>query len=246
VNNRKWYIGCSGFYYKEWKDVFYPKGLPQKEWFEYYTKHFNTLEINSSFYRFPKLANLKNWHSRSPDNFIFSLKVPAAITHYKQFRETERMLNDFYGLAREGLTEKLGPVLFQLPPKLLYSKDALEVMLAQIDYSFLNAIEFRNSTWWRPDVIARLKDKNIIFCGVSFPGLEKDKAIINNATCYYRFHGVPRLFYSCYDDGFLKKVFRQMQKNETWTDAFIYFNNTASMAALKNGAFVQMLAQKDQ
>jgi len=104
------------------------------------------------------------------------------------------MLNDFYALAREGLTEKLGPVLFQLPPKLTYSEEALELMLSQFDYNFLNAIEFRNSTWWRPGVIARLTKKNIVFCGVSFPGLQKDMAIINTSTCYYRFHGVPKLF----------------------------------------------------
>jgi uncharacterized protein YecE (DUF72 family) len=156
------------------------------------------------------------------------------------------MLNDFYGLAREGLTEKLGPVLFQLPPKLLYSEEALDLMLSQVDYSFLNAVEFRNTTWWRPNVIQRLKESNIVFCGVSFPGLEKDKAIINNATCYYRFHGVPKLFYSCYDDNFLKKITRQIQKDDTWTDTFIYFNNTASSAALTNAMFVQKLVQPDQ
>jgi uncharacterized protein YecE (DUF72 family) len=101
-----------------------PIKLPQKDWFNYYTQHFNTLEINSSFYRFPRLANLKTWHSRSPEDFLFALKVPAAITHYKQFKETQRMLNDFYSVAKEGLNEKLGPVLFQLPPKLAYSNES--------------------------------------------------------------------------------------------------------------------------
>src|SRR5688500_18710163 len=130
MQKRKWYIGCSGFYYKEWKEKFYPSKLPQKEWFPYYTEHFNTLEINSSFYRFPRLENLKTWYSRSPKDFLFALKVPAAITHYKQFRETQRMLNDFYAVAKDGLTDKLGPILFQLPPKLAYSKEKLDAILA--------------------------------------------------------------------------------------------------------------------
>jgi uncharacterized protein YecE (DUF72 family) len=239
-----WYIGCSGFYYKEWKEKFYPSKLPQKDWFNYYTQHFNTLEINSSFYRFPRLANLKTWHSRSPEDFLFALKVPAAITHYKQFRETQRMLNDFYSVAKEGLTEKLGPVLFQLPPKLAYSQEKLEAILEQVDYSCLNAIEFRHGSWWRPDVIATLTEKKIIFCGVSFPGLQEDNAIINTSDCYYRFHGVPQLFYSSYEEKFLKKIFNQVKRNKTWQRAFIYFNNTASTAALDNSAFVKHLAAK--
>lgn len=194
MNNRNWYIGCSGFYYKEWKEIFYPKGLAQKDWFEFYTQHFNTLEINSSFYRFPRLDNLKSWYSRSPQHFIFTLKVPAAITHYKQFRETGRMLNDFYALAREGLTEKLGPVLFQLPPKLIYSEEALDLMLSQVDYSFSNAIEFRNSTWWRPNVIQQLKERNIIFCGVSFPGWKKTKLSLTTRPVIIAFMGFPGFF----------------------------------------------------
>lgn len=237
----KWFIGCSGFYYKEWKEVFYPTGLPQKNWFEYYCQHFNTLEINSSFYRFPKLANLKAWNKRAPDNFIFSIKVPGAITHYKQFRETQRMMQDFYNLVKEGLTDKQGPVLFQLPPKLEYSAERLDMMMEQIDSGFLNVMEFRNNTWWREDVLRTLSEKNIVFCGVSFPDINDD-VMVNNAVCYYRFHGVPKLFYSAYDESFIQSVHEKINGNSVVTTAFVYFNNTASTAALNNGKFLQQLA----
>ncbi len=241
MRTTRWYIGCSGFYYKEWKEIFYPKGLPQKQWFEYYCQHFNTLEINNTFYRFPQLKNLQGWHQRSPKDFLFSIKVPGSVTHYKQFNETENLLRDFYAIIREGLGEKLGPVLFQLPPKLSYSEEKLNKILVQIDHNFLNVIEFRNDSWWRKDVIDKLAENNIVFCGVSFPGLPHDDAVINRDISYYRFHGVPKLFYSSYDHEFLKKIFLQIQKQSTLRSAFIYFNNTASAAALENSRFVQSL-----
>jgi uncharacterized protein YecE (DUF72 family) len=237
---KKWYIGCSGFYYKEWKEIFYPKGLPQKGWFEFYCTQFNTLEINNTFYRFPQLKNLEGWQKRSPEEFLFSVKVPGSITHYKQFRETETLMKDFYAIVRLGLGEKLGPVLFQLPPKFSYSEERLALILSHLNHSFTNVIEFRNESWWRKDVIQQLKENNAIFCGVSFPNLNDD-VVINNPVAYYRFHGVPKLFYSDYDESFLQKVFTEIDKSRAVKTAFLYFNNTASAAALGNARFVQQL-----
>jgi uncharacterized protein YecE (DUF72 family) len=104
----KHWVGCSGFHYKHWKELFYPKDLPQRKWFEFYIKHFNTLELNVTFYKFPRLPALEVWYNTSPEDFCFSVKVPKAITHFKQFNDTHRMLNDFYETSREGLKEKLG------------------------------------------------------------------------------------------------------------------------------------------
>src|SRR5215210_5140175 len=97
------WIGCSGFHYKHWMEVFYPKKLPQRKWFDFYSEHFNTLELNVTFYRFPRLENLESWYKRSTDAFRFSVKAPKAITHFKQFKDTERMCSDFYATTREGL-----------------------------------------------------------------------------------------------------------------------------------------------
>ena len=240
MQNIKWHIGCSGFYYKEWKEVFYPKGLAQKEWFEYYAQHFNTLELNVTFYRFPELQFLKNWHKKSPAHFIFAAKVPKIITHQKKFKGTEYEMKEFYDVLINGLEEKTGPVLFQLPPKMDYNEETLETILNHMDPSFLNVIEFRNISWWRKEVKELLGENNITFCGVSFPGLIDD-VVINAPALYYRFHGVPKLYYSAYENDFLQKTVEEVKSNKMVQNAFIYFNNTASAAALDNAKFVQSL-----
>ena len=231
---KKWHIGCSGFHYKEWKDIFYPKGLPQRKWFDYYTEHFDTLELNVTFYRFPTVKSLKGWYDQAPDGFSFSSKVPRSITHFKKFVDTERMMNDFYNLLREGLAEKLACVLIQLPPQYTYGEDRLERLIRQADPAFTNVIEFRHDSWWRADVQKKLKEHNISFSGVSFPKISHDDAVINTELCYYRFHGVPKLFYSEYDPAFIEKIFTQINKNKKAQTVFVYFNNTASVAALHN------------
>jgi uncharacterized protein YecE (DUF72 family) len=232
--HRKWHIGCSGFHYKEWKDAFYPAKLPQTKWFDFYTKQFDTLELNTTFYRFPTVKSLKGWYDKAPDGFSFSSKVPRSITHFKKFVDTERMINDFYNLLREGLAEKLACVLTQLPPQFTYAEERLERLINQLDPAFRNVIEFRHDSWWRKDVQTKLKKHNISFCGVSFPKIKHDDAVINTDLCYYRFHGVPKLFYSEYEPEFVEKIFHQINKSKKIKTAYVYFNNTASLAAIHN------------
>ncbi|MEI6947023.1 DUF72 domain-containing protein [Paraflavisolibacter sp. H34] len=234
----EWYIGCSGFYYKEWKELFYPKGLPAARWFEYYCNHFNTLEINNTFYRFPQLKTLQGWYEKSPAPFIFSVKVPRLITHQHQFENTEETLHEFYLLLQDGLKEKLGPVLFQLPPQMAYAPALLDTITSQLHASFANVIEFRHISWWRPEVQQELQRRGIAFCGVSFPGLP-DEVMATAPLLYYRFHGVPRLYHSSYGDAYLKTRVEQAASQSEATRTFLYFNNTASAAALSNARFVQ-------
>ncbi len=237
---KQWYIGCSGFYYKDWKEVFYPKGLPQAKWFEYYCQHFNTLELNVTFYRFPQLAQLQSWNRKAPDGFVFSVKAPQMITHQKKFAGTQSLAQEFYDMLNLGLEDKLGPVLFQLPPSLSYSEALLEMILDHMDPAFKNVIEFRHISWWRKEVIEALSRENITFCGVSFPGL-LDDVVINTLTPYYRFHGVPKLYYSPYDTTFLEQVVQTFRQDEDVKEVYLYFNNTAAAAALPNARYVQQL-----
>ncbi len=237
----QWHIGCSGFSYKEWKEIFYPPKLPQSKWFDFYTEHFNTLELNVTFYRFPTLKLLQGWYDKAPEHFLFSAKVPRSITHFKKLEDTERMLGDFYGLLKEGLAQKLGCVLFQFPPQFSYSEERLQKLLGAIDPSFTNVVEFRHASWWRKDVQTALRKNGISFSGVSFPKIEHDDAVINTSLCYYRFHGVPKLFYSEYDEAFLDKIVSQIKGSKKVNQAFLYFNNTASTAALKNARYVQSI-----
>jgi uncharacterized protein YecE (DUF72 family) len=136
----KIYIGCSGFHYKEWKVIFYPEKLPQSKWFQFYGQHFNTLEINTTFYKFPTEKSLAKWYDASSADFKFSVKAPRLITHYKKFTACESLLSDFYISAGAGLQEKLGCVLFQLPPQFIYSPEKLDLIISSIDASFKNVL----------------------------------------------------------------------------------------------------------
>lgn len=118
----KWLIGCSGFHYKHWKGIFYPENLPQNKWFDFYCEHFNTLELNVILLPFSQLSFLQTWYKKRVAGFRFAVKAPRAITHYKKFNDTERLISDFYNTIEEGFKEKLGTILFQLPPRFEYSE----------------------------------------------------------------------------------------------------------------------------
>src|ERR1700754_1371162 len=166
-----WHIGCSGFHYRHWKGSFYPPDLAQKRWFEFYATQFSTLELNVTFYRFPRLEVLQTWYDKAPADFRFAVKAPKAITHFKQFHGTVDMLTDFYNTIRAGLQEKLGPVLFQFPPRFRYEPERLERIVAQLDPGFDNVLEFRHPGWWREEVYSALRQRKIAFCGMSPPEL---------------------------------------------------------------------------
>lgn len=238
-----WHIGCSGFHYRDWKEIFYPPDVPQKKWFEYYSSKFDTLELNVTFYRFPQLKFLQTWYKNSPAAFSFSVKAPRLITHYKQFRDCERLLNDFYNSIEQGFKEKLGVVLFQLPPQFYYTDERLDLIIANMKKEFSNTVEFRHESWWNEKVYKRLKKEKIIFCGISHPTLPDD-AIVTGQTAYYRFHGAPKLYYSSYKKAMLKKIADSFAANKTVKEAFIYFNNTATVAAIENAIWLKNYVQK--
>jgi uncharacterized protein YecE (DUF72 family) len=238
----EWHIGCSGFHYKHWKGTFYPDGLPQTKWFSFYAQHFNTLELNVTFYRFPRLRVLRNWYELAPEGFQFSVKAPQAITHYRQFHNTVDMLSDFYGTVRAGLDEKLGPVLFQLPPRLRYEPERLQRILDQIDPTFDNVLEFRHPSWWQPTVYEQLAERRISFCGMSHPELPDD-VIVNSPVVYYRFHGVPDLYRSSYSREDLQRVVNKIREQDGIEQAWFYFNNDAAVAAIPNAELMMHLAQ---
>jgi uncharacterized protein YecE (DUF72 family) len=240
----KWWIGCSGFHYKHWKGIFYPDKLAQSKWFDHYHNHFKTLELNVTFYRFPRLPYLEEWYRKSPDLFKFSVKAPRAITHYKKFVDAQKYLQDFYGTSREGLKEKLGCILFQMPERMVYKEQKLEQIIESLDPAFTNVLEFRNASWWNQEVYNKLAAHNITFCGMSHPRLPDD-VIQNTSTLYFRFHGVPHLYKSKYDISTLERISDEIENNEAIKQAFIYFNNDIDGSAITNAfemeAYVESL-----
>ena len=233
---QKTYIGCSGYYYNEWKEIFYPAGLPKNKWFGHYCTKFNTLEINSSFYRIPTLISLEKWYAESPSDFVFTIKAFKGITHFKKFVNCKNEIESFYALVQNGLKEKLGCILFQCPPSLHFSYEKLNTIISSLSIPYKNVIEFRHKSWFIPQIFEAFNKNNIIFCGQSYPADIPETAIITSPTAYYRFHGKPVLYKSRYDIPQLKQIAEQL-KNAP--EKFIYFNNTWGESALHNAQEMQ-------
>ncbi|MBI3841339.1 MAG: DUF72 domain-containing protein [Thaumarchaeota archaeon] len=155
-------IGCSGWSYKDWQGSFYPKGLLPKDYLSHYSKVFNCVEIDSSFYRIPSPFMVNQWKNNTPPGFLFSPKLPKKITHESKLKDFGTSLVYFYSVVSK-LKEKLGPIAIQLPPSIKLSSH-LEVMrdfLAQLSPEFRHTIEFRHASWFTPEVYSMLKKDNI-------------------------------------------------------------------------------------
>lgn len=242
MKNEAIQIGCSSFYNAYWKGIFYPKYLPRKEWFAYYCEHFDTYELNATFYRFPTVKSLQDWHDKAPTGFLFAVKAPKVITHLKKFADCGQELADFYAILREGLKEKLGCVLFQLPPSFHYTPERLLLIAASLDPDFKNAVEFRNASWWREEVYKVFTENNLTFCNVSYPNLPTER-VQTSETGYLRLHGVPKLFYSSYSDDELGQLADFLFSRNGFKKTFVYFNNTASTAGILNAVTLKSRAR---
>ncbi|MNK50655.1 hypothetical protein D3C87_695360 [compost metagenome] len=228
-----WQIGCSGFYYKEWKDFFYPKGLAQKDWFKFYCEHFNTIEINSSFYRMPSAKSLDKWFHESSADFSFTMKAPRLITHYKQLKDCENDFLEFYQVINEGLREKLACVLFQFPPSFSFTEERLQRLIELLTVApSQNVVEFRHSSWWSESIYTKLAHHQITFAGQSYPSNLPEDIIENCSTIYYRFHGKPVLYKSEYNISVLEDFVKRIPS--ATKQAFVYFNNTWGHGAITN------------
>lgn len=236
----KCWTGCSGFSYPEWKGMFYPEKLSSRKWFEYYCEKFDTVELNNTFYRFPQVEHLKGWYERSPAQFRFAVKAPRIITHYKRFKNADDELQRFYDTVHSGLSDKLGSILFQLHPAMHYSEENLERIVSTLQDNFTNVVEFRHASWWNSDVLKQLKHHHVTFCCISYPGLPEN--IYQTApVIYYRFHGIPRLYYSEYDADSLREVHQTIAALKRVSEAYVYFNNTAQGHALNNALYFKSL-----
>ncbi len=239
----KLYIGCSGFYYRDWKGKFYPEDLPQKEWFAYYAQHFNTVEINSTFYHFPRMENLRRWYRQSPPGFVFSVKAPCMITHTKRFKQTEDVLIEFYTVVTTALREKLGAILFQLPPSISFDEDFLYSVLEQLDQRSRNVLEFRHPSWWNERTYAILWEHRTAFCSISAPELP-DEIVQTARFLYVRFHGKDAWYRYRYSEEELRRWatrIREIAPEET----FAYFNNDFEAHAPENARTLYSLLTEE-
>jgi uncharacterized protein YecE (DUF72 family) len=206
--------GTSGFSYKEWVGHFYPEQLAASEMLRYYAAHFSTVEINNTFYRMPAESMLTQWLDQVPDHFVFTLKAPRRITHDKRLRETELQLAEF--LRRAGaLGNKLGVVLFQLPPYLKKDLPRLQNFLDQLPPTRRAAFEFRHASWQDDDVYEALRARSAILCVTDTD--EGDTPFVATADC-----GYVRLRRTHYDDSDLRAWVARIAA-EALVRTYVYF-----------------------
>lgn len=220
-------IGTSGWHYKHWLGRFYPPKLPASKMLAFYFEHFNTVEINNSFYRLPSESAFAAWRDATPPDFRFAVKGSRFITHNKKLKDAapalERLLPNV-----EALGHKLGPILFQLPPQWQVNPGRLESFLEALPAGHRYAFEFRNETWNIEPVYDLLKRFNAAYCMFHLAGFESPRAITADFT-YVRCHGPGGKYQGSYSDTDLKQWAACIRSWSRRLKAiYVYFDNDDS------------------
>jgi len=179
-------IGTSGWSYRHWRGTFYPQGLPVARWLEHYAQVFDCVEVNGSFYRLPKRSTFIDWAARTPSEFRFAVKGSRFITHYKRLREPREHVERFFDAAT-GLGEKLGPVLWQLPPDFARDDHVLDEFLEHLPRFSLNTFEFRHESWLVEPIFEMLRRHGVSLCIPDHPKMPIAPAL-TAPWMYIRFH----------------------------------------------------------
>jgi uncharacterized protein YecE (DUF72 family) len=226
-------IGTSGWHYAHWIGRFYPEKLRKDRWLEHYAQHFDTVEINNTFYHLPKEQTMVNWHDRVPSGFLFAVKASRYITHIKKLRNTAEEVERFFALASL-LGEHLGPILYQLPPNLHKDLSRLEEFIASIPMRDRTVFEFRHASWHQQDTFDLLNRHGVALC-VHDMGDKAPPRVVTGGMVYVRFHGTNGRYQGDYPD-FLLQEWADWLRNQMGTarTAYAYFNNDIGGHALKN------------
>ena len=213
----KLYVGTSGYSYKEWKGSFYPEKLAAKEMLSYYASRLPAVEINNTFYRLPQKSVLENWKEQVPESFRFSVKASQKITHFKRLKdvtdETKYLLD-----AAAALEDRLGPILFQLPPNMKKDLPRLETFLKSLPSRTRAAFEFRHPTWFDDDVIQLLSSKNHALCVSDTDDLPVSHVDKTADWGYLRLRRVN------YSEEHLAEWLKRV-RDQNWNHAFVFFKH---------------------
>lgn len=211
------HVGTSGYSYKEWKGNFYPEDLSDKQFLAYYATQLNSVEINNTFYRLPKETVVKGWGDQVSAGFRFSIKASQRITHIKRLKDAGDETEYLMRTAR-GLGEKLGVVLFQLPPNMKKDIGRLAQFFKLLAGDVKIAVEFRHPSWFDDETYALLKENNSSLCIADFD--EKlDVPFVSTADW-----GYLRLRREGYTTLELKKWMKRV-KEQSWNTAFVFFKH---------------------
>jgi uncharacterized protein YecE (DUF72 family) len=227
------HIGTSGWHYKHWRGTWYPEGLKDAEQFAYYKQQFHTVEINKSFYRLPTVETFEAWRKAAPRGFVFAVKASRYITHMRKLMEPERSYEPFMNNVA-ALKGKLGPILFQLPPRWKINTTRLAEFLPTLPPKWRFAFEFRNPTWYHNEVYALLREYNCAFCIYELAGHLSPAEVTANFV-YVRLHGPGAKYCGSYTDAQLKTWAGQCRAYAgKGKDVFVYFDNDEAGHAAHN------------
>jgi uncharacterized protein YecE (DUF72 family) len=231
-----YYIGTSGWTYPHWKNVFYPPGTPQAQWFDYYARQFNAVEVNATFYRSFSDRVYAGWQARAPEGFKYVLKVPRLVTHLKHLQGVEEDIRSFCRSASL-LGDHLGLLLLQLAPDMPYDPDLLRRALLAFGSSPRVAVEFRHSQWLNDEVMGLLQQAGAALCCADSPR-SRLSARLTSSSGYLRLHGRRSWYASDYSRPELEEIAlaaRQMAA-EGAAEVYIFFNNDVGGYAPPNAA----------
>ena len=230
LDPKKIHVGCSGWSYEDWVGPFYPKGTQPKDYLRNYSSVFDSVEIDSSFYRIPNQFMISQWKKNTPDGFLFCPKFPKKITHELKLQNVSSTLS-FFSKSVAGLGEKLGPLVVQLPPSFKYESGmrSLESFIAELKTGFKYAIEFRHKSWFKEEVYKLLESNNISFCW-SLTQYAETPTKLTSDFIYTRMVGDREITKF---NGIQKDTSKQMKEMSeaisssvgSVDDAFIFFNN---------------------
>ncbi|WNV83762.1 DUF72 domain-containing protein [Umezawaea sp. Da 62-37] len=226
-------IGTSGWTYPEWRGAFYPEGLSQKRELEHLAARVNSVEINGTFYSLRTPANYRSWATRTPDDFVLSVKGPKLITHTKRLRDVDDDLAEFFASGISELGAKQGPILWQLPPSLPFHPARFTTFLDSLPPA-RHAIEARHDSFDTPEFAELLRSHNIATVladsGGKFPVFDE----VTADFAYVRLHGPGELYLGDYPSDALDGWVERVQEWAVERDVFVYFDNTMSGAAPYN------------
>jgi uncharacterized protein YecE (DUF72 family) len=223
-------VGTSGWQYDTWRDAFYPPDVPKRAWLRYFAERFPTVEVNNSFYMLPKPTSFERWRAETPEGFVITVKANRYITHIRRLRDGRDAVETFWGRVRL-LGPKLGPVLFQLPPRFSVDAALLRGFLGVLPEGIRPAFEFRDRSWERDDVYELLDGAGAAFVLADRPGA-RVPTVVTGGWSYVRFHqGRPGI--ADYPREKLRRWawrIAAMPARET----YVYFNNDPGGAAIRD------------
>jgi uncharacterized protein YecE (DUF72 family) len=238
-----YFVGTSGWHYDHWREAFYPPKLAKAGWLGFYARRFETVELNNSFYRLPSEDAFAAWRDASPPKFIFAVKVSRFITHIKRLKNIEEPLQNFVSRARI-LGEKLGPLLYQLPPGLHRDDGRLESFLSELPRGMRHVFEFRHQSWLDDGVFDLLRRYQAGLCIFDMPSLTCP-VMATTDFAYVRFHGSRGLYSSCYSDQELADWAQKIARLAANLKAvYIYFNNDAGGFAVQNAQTLRQYLER--